>query len=230
MTALEFTVPLTLGAVSSLHCAQMCGPIVLSYSMAGRGNAAGHLCYNAGRIATYSLLGAMAGSLGGAMRLMGRFAGIQQTASVVAGCLMLLAAVFLSGAVPTQALVQIDRVGFSRLFSRTVGKLMMSPSPGSRLVLGAIFGFLPCGLLYAALLKAVATGTAISGAISMMAFGTGTAGALLAIGLFSSAISLRLRRWSGPITAATVGATGLFLLWRGFMVKVPEMSCHHAGF
>ena len=229
MTALEFTLPLTLGAVSSLHCAQMCGPIVLSYSMAGRGSAAGHLCYNAGRIGTYSVLGTLAGSLGGAMGLMGRFAGIQQGASVIAGLLMIVAAVFLSGAVPTQTLVQIDRVGFSRLFSRTVGRLMMSPSPASKLVLGAIFGFLPCGLLYAALLKAVATGTPANGALSMMAFGIGTAGALLAIGLFSSAISLRLRRWSGPITAATVAATGLFLLWRGFMVKVPAMSCHHGG-
>lgn len=228
MTALDLTIPLGLGAVSSLHCAQMCGPIVLSYSMAGRGSAAAHLCYNAGRIATYSLMGGLAGSLGGAMGLM-RFAGIQQTASVVAGCLMLLAALFLSGAVPARALVQVDRAGFSRLFSRTVGRLMLSPSPLSKLLLGAVFGFLPCGLLYAALLKAVAAGSAAGGALSMMAFGAGTAGALLGIGLFSTVVSLRLRRWSGPLTTASVAATGLFLLWRGLMVKAPSMSCHHAG-
>lgn len=229
MNALDLTLPLGLGVVSSLHCAQMCGPIVLSYSMAGRGSAAGHVCYNLGRIASYSLLGGLAGSLGSAMGLLGRFAGVQQTASIVAGCLMLLAAVFLSGAVPSQVLVQIDRVGFSRFFSRTIGRLMMSPSPWSKLVLGGIFGFLPCGLLYAALLKAVSTGTAAGGALSMMAFGAGTAGALLAIGLFSSVISLRLRRWSGPLTTASVAAMGLFLLWRGLMAKVPAMSCHHGG-
>jgi len=229
MTTLDFTLPLGLGAISSLHCAQMCGPIVLSYSMAGRGSAAGHLCYNAGRIATYSLLGGLAGSLGGAMGLLGRFAGIQQTASVVAGCLMLLAAVLLSGALPSQALVQIDRTGLSRFFSRTMGKLMMSSSPLSKLALGLVLGFLPCGLLYAALLKAVSAGSFAGGAVSMMAFGLGTAGALLAIGLFSSALSLRLRRWSGALTTASVAAMGLFLLWRGLMAKAPAVSCHHAG-
>ena len=62
MTPLEVSLPLGLGVVSSLHCAQMCGPIVLSYSMAGRSSAAGHLCYNGGRIATYALLGALAGA------------------------------------------------------------------------------------------------------------------------------------------------------------------------
>jgi sulfite exporter TauE/SafE len=225
MNALDLTLPLGLGAVSSLHCAQMCGPIVLSYSMAGRGSPASHLCYNAGRIATYSLLGGMAGSLGGAVGLLG----IEQGASIAAGCLMLLAAVFLSGAVPSQALVQVDRIGFSRLFSKTVGKLMLSPSPLSKVLLGVIFGFLPCGLIYAALLKAVATGSIVGGALSMMAFGAGTAGALLGIGLFSSVISLRLRRWSGPLTTASVAAMGIFLLWRGLMVKAPAMSCHHGG-
>jgi sulfite exporter TauE/SafE len=225
MNALDITLPLGLGVVSSLHCAQMCGPIVLSYSMAGRGSAAGHLCYNAGRIATYALLGGIAGSLGGAVGLLG----IEQGASILAGCLMLLAAVFLSGVVPSQTLVHVDRMGLSRFFSKTVGKLMLSPSPSNKLLLGAIFGFLPCGLVYAALLKAVATGSAAGGALSMMAFGVGTAGTLLGIGFFSSVISLRLRRWSSPLTTASVAAMGLFLLWRGLMVKAPAMSCHHAG-
>src|SRR6185295_5836437 len=108
-----------------------------------------------------------------------------------------------SGAVPSQVLVQIDRTGFSRFFSRTMGKLMVSPSPLSKLTLGLILGFLPCGLLYAALLKAVSAGSFAGGAVSMMAFGLGTAGALLAIGLFSSVLSLRLRRWSGVLTTAS---------------------------
>ena len=226
MTVLEVTLPLGLGIISSLHCAQMCGPIVLSYSMAGRSSPAGHLCYNSGRIATYSLLGAIAGSAGGAVGLLGGFAGIQQAASVLAGALMLLAGLLLSGAVPQRSLVQIDRIGFSRLYSRTAGKLMMSPSPAAKLVLGLALGFLPCGLLYAALLKAMATGSALSGALSMAAFGIGTAGALLAIGLFSSTIKLRLGRWSGILSAASVGAMGAFLIWRGLAAPAPGMSCH----
>jgi len=226
VTALEIALPLGLGIVSSLHCAQMCGPIVLSYSMAGRSTPAGHLCYNAGRITTYALLGAAAGAAGGAMGMLGRLAGIQQATSIVAGCLMLLAGFLLSGAVPTQSLVQIDRFGLSRLYSRTAGKLMLSPSPGTKLLLGVALGFLPCGLLYAALLKAMATGSALGGAVSMAAFGTGTAGALLAIGLFSSTLKRGLGRWSGVLSAASVAAMGAFLIWRGFAARVPAMSCH----
>src|SRR3974377_1660492 len=82
MTPLELYVPFGLGVISSLHCAQMCGPIVLSYSMGGRGTVTGHLCYNTGRIATYALLGSAAGAAGHAMGLMGRMAGVQRTAGI----------------------------------------------------------------------------------------------------------------------------------------------------
>ena len=75
MTGIELWVMFTLGLVSSLHCVQMCGPIVLSYSVAlDRVKScagaspdlllSGHLAYNAGRILTYSALGA-AGRPGG---------------------------------------------------------------------------------------------------------------------------------------------------------------------
>ena len=68
MTPLDLTLPLALGVVSCLHCAQMCGPIVLCVGRA----AADHLAYNAGRIFTYSALGALAGAAGqGVVRLAG---------------------------------------------------------------------------------------------------------------------------------------------------------------
>ena len=57
MAGLDISLSFGLGVLSSLHCAQMCGPIVLSYSMAARGSSTGHLAYNGGRIVTYALLG-----------------------------------------------------------------------------------------------------------------------------------------------------------------------------
>jgi uncharacterized protein len=223
MTPLEVSVPFGLGVVSSLHCAQMCGPIVLSYSLGGRGSPAAHLCYNGGRIATYAFLGALAGAAGQAMGLIGRMAGIQQTAAIVSGCLMVIAGVVMSGALPSRGLV---RIGASSLFSRTVGRLLTTSGPWSKLVLGLAMGFLPCGLLYAALLKAASTGSAASGAVSMAAFGAGTAGTLLTLGLFSSVAGLRLSRWSNALASAGVIALGVVLVWRGVMARMPEMSCH----
>jgi uncharacterized protein len=222
-TAFELSVPFGLGVVSSLHCAQMCGPIVLSYSMGGRGTAASHLCYNGGRLMTYGFLGAVAGQ---AMGSVGRLAGMQQTAAIVSGVLMIIAGIFMTGSVPTQRLVQLDRTGISKLFSRTIGRLMLAPGALSKLWLGLAMGFLPCGLLYAALLKAASTGSAVSGAASMVAFGAGTAGALLGLGLFSSVVGFRLGRWSNAIASASVVLMGVMLLWRGWIARIPQMSCH----
>ena len=72
MTPLEFSVVFSFGLAGGLHCAQMCGPLVLAYSLPLRGGAMrAHLAYNAGRIATYTLLGAVAGAVGQAIRLPG---------------------------------------------------------------------------------------------------------------------------------------------------------------
>ncbi len=75
---------------------------------------------------------------------------------------------------------------------------------------------MPFGLVYAALLKAAETANPASGAVTMFAFGAGTAaGALLAMGLFSSTIGRWLGRWSNRIATITVIGMGAWLLYRG---------------
>ncbi len=224
MTAVEIASPFALGIVSSLHCAQMCGPIVVSYSLGSRPSIAGHLSYNAGRILTYSGLGAVAGTVGRGLNL----AGPERVTALLCGVLMIVAGIFMTGALPRRALVQVDRLGFSKVYSRTIGRLMCASGSRNQLALGLLMGFLPCGLLYAALLQAGSTGSGGAGALSMAAFGMGTSGTLLAIGLFSSAIRFRLDRWSNLLAAAGVVAMGLVLVWRGWVAAMPGMM-HHAG-
>jgi len=218
MTALDFTLPLGLGFLSSLHCAQMCGPIVLCVGPAARD----HLSYNGGRILTYAALGAIAGAAG---RGMVELAGVEQIAAIAAGGLMIVAGLLMAGAAPRRALVRIERWRLPRLFSRAIGRMLLAPGTMRRFALGGLMGFLPCGLLYAALLKAAATGSAAQGAISMLAFGLGTASSLLAIGLFSTVVRAGLGRWSGALAAISVTAMGAFLVWRGVMAQIPR-SCH----
>ncbi len=215
MTALDVSVPFALGIVSSLHCTQMCGPIVLAYSMPMRSRRpVAHVAYNAGRIATYSLLGAIAGALGGGVSLLGKMAGIERGAALIAGCAMIAAAFLLSGKLPAQALV---RIGSSPSWiARTASGLLKSDDAMSKLLLGSVLGFMPCGLIYAALLKSVDSGSALAGAISMAAFGAGTSGALLAIGIFSSSITSRFGRHANAFATASVALLGVFLLARGF--------------
>ena len=240
MSVVELSFMFTLGLASSLHCVQMCGPIVLSYTLGtgqpGKTNAAGtaryfalgHLAYNAGRIITYTALGALAGLAGGALGMLGRLAGVGSVLAIAGGGLMIVAGLFLLGIIPSAAFAGIQLFQLTSGFLRGVGGLLTTPAAGKRFLLGLALGFLPCGLIYAALSRALATGSPLWGAAAMMAFGLGTAGALMALGLFSSAIRWRLNRWGNRLAAASVILMGIVLIWRGVMPGM-LMAGMHAG-
>ena len=210
--ALEFPAIFGLGLVSGLHCLQMCGPIVLCYSLKLRREEAvrAHLAYNSGRILTYMFLGALAGAAGGGLGMLGRMAGLASGARIFAGAAMLAAGVAMIGFFPKSGLVRIQSRG---RFSRLVSRLVLAPR--GKFALGLTLGFLPCGLVYAALLKAVETAAPAAGALTMLAFGTGTAAALLGMGFVASFAGLRLGNWSNRLAAVSVMVFGAILLWRG---------------
>jgi len=232
MTWNDYYLVLVLGFVSSLHCVQMCGPVVLTYSVAantasGRRSFLGlHLAYNAGRTLTYMILGGVAGLAGGAMGWVGRLAGFEDTASIVAGSAMVLTAIGLLGFG-----LGINRwKGFAlpaRLL-RPVGKLIAAPSIPAKFGLGTLMGFLPCGLVYAALMRAIGAATPMGGAITMFAFGAGTSAALIAVGLGSSAATRKVARWGTAISAVTVLVMGTLLIARGVMTS-SSVHCHMHG-
>ena len=209
-----------LGLLGSLHCVQMCGPIVLAFSLPlNRSDALrANLGYNAGRILTYAVLGALAGAVGGGIGMLGRLAGLASGARVFAGTAMILAGILMIGLLPSNGLVTIQKHGVTARFRALVGRRLLAPN--GKFTLGLTLGFLPCGLVYAALLKAVDSGSALWGAGTMLAFGAGTAVALLSIGAASS--FLRLPRWSNRLAAVFMMLAGALLIWRGLMVPV----CH----
>src|SRR6266536_115904 len=225
VTGLELWAMFVLGLISSLHCVQMCGPIVLSYSIAleqpgvQRRTPAllfGHLAYNGGRILTYAALGAIAGLLGNTISMVGHLAGVGKGLALVGGTLMIIVGLFMFGVLPASGV-------FGPLFRTTstalrpVAHLLSAPGIGKRFLLGLALGLLPCGLVYAAFVRAVATGSPLWGAATMAAFGLGTAGALLAVGVFSSAVRGKLSRWGTTLAAISVTAMGMFLIVRGVM-------------
>jgi sulfite exporter TauE/SafE len=110
---------------------------------------------------------------------------------------------------PTTGLIHIQ--------TKAIGRRLLAPN---KFTLGLSLGFLPCGLIYAALLKAVDTGDALHGALTMLTFGAGTAIALLTLGAASSFV--RLPRWSNRLAAVCIVAAGIILIWRGIMNPV----CH----
>lgn len=223
MSFLEFTLVFALGLVSSLHCVQMCGPIVISYSVSlakfgvfRREMVLAHLCYNGGRIVTYAALGAVAGAAGSGIGMLGKLAGLASGARLVSGAAMIVTGILMLRVLPRKLLVQVERRGWMSRFSKSIGRLLVSSRALGKLGLGLMLGFLPCGLVYGALLKAVETARPLDGALTMVAFGMGTAVTLLGFGLASSVAGLRLGGWSNRVAGASILAAGAILVWRGF--------------
>lgn len=214
MTGADWGVAFGLGLASSLHCSQMCGPIVMTVGAAG-GGLAGQLAYNAGRIATYSLLGMAAGEAGGGVAVMAALPGLERWVALASGVLLVLAGVWMLGLIPQRQLIQIEQSPTARRLLRMTAPLLMKSGVFNRLRLGLLLGFLPCGLVWAALVKAASTGSALDGGATMMGFGAGTAGALLAIGLFATGIQKRFTRYGTRVAAVAMIAAGLFVAWRG---------------
>ena len=147
------------------------------------------------------------------MGWVGSFAGIENTASIVAGCAMLLTGIAMLGFIPGFRAWS----GFSlpaRLL-RPLGKLISSTSPGAKFTLGIMMGFLPCGMIYAALMKAIGEATPLGGALVMFAFCIGTSVSLIVVGLGASAITRKVARWGTPIAAVMVLVMGTLLIVRG---------------
>lgn len=191
---------------SMAHCVTMCGPFVLMQSAARTGEpllrrlaGAVLLRYQAGRLVTYSALGAAAGGAGG--WITGQ--GVQRwPLAVLLGCAALA---FL---IQAAARLMVLPAGPLALLSRPLADLIVplaARRPGG-FRLGLLLGLLPCGLLYAALTAAAATGNALGGALAMLSFGAGTVPALAAVALAGRAALGRWRALADP------ALTGLFLL------------------
>ena len=226
----DFYLVLVFGFVSSLHCIQMCGPVVLTYSVAAntglqhRSLLGLHLAYNAGRTITYILLGAVAGLAGGAMGWVGRLAGFENAAAIIAGAAMVVTALVMF--VLARSFKGWGGFAMPGRLLRPVGRLISSPSSQAKFALGLLMGFLPCGLIYAALMKAVGMATPLGGALTMLAFGMGTSVALVVVGLGSSAATRRIARWGTTISAITVLVMGAILIARGALAGPFMMHCH----
>ena len=196
--------------LGSLHCAGMCGPLVAAYAgMPGvdarwRRRASAHAAYNAGRLAAYVVLGALAGTLGAAVNRAAAWAGVSRAAAIVSGSLIALwgahAALVALG-------VRLPRRASPSPLARVLGGSMRAvagwPQATRAAVLGLGSALLPCGWLYAFVVTAAGTGGALGGSVVMAVFWTGTLPVMLAFGEAVRTLSGPLRRHV-PVACAVV--------------------------
>ena len=87
-------------------------------------------------------------------------------------------------------------------------------SPFQALILGSLWGWLPCGLVYTILFWSISTGSAIEGGLLMLSFGLGTLPMLLAMGVFAATLTNFIRKqWVRNLAGGIIIAFGLFSLF-----------------
>jgi uncharacterized protein len=205
------------GLAGSFHCIGMCGGIVAALAMT-RGSQpfrlrlGSQLCYNLGRITTYTLLGAMAGLVGSSLD----FGALKSVTSwFFIGANLFVIVIGLSSALGLSALNLASLEGRgARFFAAPLQRAISSKATLSAFPLGMMLGFLPCGLVYAPLMAAAASGGPGLGAATMAALGMGTIPVLLLFGTASSVISGALRAVMLRLAGLAVALMGAAGLWR----------------
>lgn len=183
-----------MGLVGSLHCVGMCGPFALSC-----GGRPGHvLAWQGGKLGTYAVLGAVAGATGAALP------GPAWIPQVVSAALIVWFGAAMAGVLPEP---RIQLPGLTRIATQAARRGDLA----SRALFGAANGLLPCGLVYAALGLAVASGDPGTGALAMAAFGLGTAPLLTTVALSAHRV-LHRHPWARKALAVVAMLAGLWVV------------------
>lgn len=204
------------GLFGSAHCIGMCGGLVSALSLTADGRNSGpvfHLLYNLGRTLTYSLIGLIVGWIGSAMVMKQSFADATRVLLVGSDILVILIGLGSAGAFSRFNIMSLEFAGPVRSLTSLVKGLRRYPPALSALPLGLLFGFLPCGFLYAMAITAAGTGSSVGGALTMVAFGIGTMPALFLVGGAAQWFSQK-RRWMLTVAGVLVALMGSYNLFR----------------
>lgn len=211
-----------IGLMGSLHCLGMCGPIAFALPVRTSNTwikLLKYIIYNAGRILTYTILGLIIGSIGKGFAI----AGLQQIISIASGGLIIISVLLVHFSFRT--------TGMNNLLYRVSSHVkslfhMYLKKTGifSLFMLGVVNGLLPCGMVYMAMLGALATGSYLSGAAFMALFGLGTVPMMLSISLMGNMMTVKLRSMFNKLIPVVGCVVGLLLILRGLDVEVPFLN------
>lgn len=205
---------LVASVLGSVHCAAMCGPFTCLYANTGMqkpGRA--HAAYNAGRLLSYVMLGALAGLIGARIDDVGRIAGVAHFAAIAAGTLMIVwAAASMASHFGLRSPVTLAPEWARRAIGGALLRARDWPASSRAFLIGTLTTLLPCGWLYTFVVVAGSTGDAPSGALVMSAFWLGTVPIMMTVASLGA-------RFLGPLArrlplggAALVFALGILAI------------------
>lgn len=209
----------SIGILGSLHCIGMCGPIALSlpvHQMPAAQKYSNILLYNTGRAITYALMGAVLGLLGSSFQLFG----LQQILSITGGVLILMT-----------ALIYYFKPGWlaggkwgAKISSLLGQQMRKEKSYSTFLTIGMLNGFLPCGLVYMALISAFATGTVWQGSLLMFFFGLGTLPLMSILMISGKWLKSSTKNLFKKIVPVWIVAMAVVMILRGMNLGIPYIS------
>ena len=204
----------TAGLAASAHCLAMCGAISVALSRSSPPKAGYVVARQLGRVASYTLAGGAMGGLGQTLLFVGQSGTVRLALQVLFALSWLwLAARLLK---PNLRLPWASNLG-GRIWARLqplTRAFLPASTPGRAFVLGALWGFMPCGLSYAMLMIAATQGSALGGAAIMAAFGLASTFALGALDLGARRVDqVRLSPWLRGLGAACAIALAAISLW-----------------
>lgn len=213
---------LVLGLLGSFHCIGMCGPIafVLPVDRSSKFNLFSQIfLYHFGRLLSYSIIGLLFGFIGKGLYL----AGFQQRLSILVGVIMIVLVI-----IPVSVL---NKFSFSKPLYKIISKVkhklgiyLNKKSNKAIFSIGFFNGFLPCGLVYMALIGSISTGNAVMGSLYMTLFGLGTIPLMTTAVLLGNFVNLTIRAKIQKAIPVFVVIIGILFILRGLGLGIPYIS------
>ena len=207
---------LLIGLFGSAHCLVMCGGITAAFSLSIPEHARQGWSFwkligsaSAGRVISYTALGLLFGLIGGWLR--GDHEVLIIVFRLIAGCLLIAMGLWISEL--WKGLNTLESIG-QRIITPWVNRFRSRATPdrpANALKYGLAWGFLPCGLVYSALLWSASTAHAGQAATQMFLFGLGTLPAILGAGYLSASLGFTLK--SDAFKRISGGMVALYGLW-----------------
>ncbi|MBP1841566.1 sulfite exporter TauE/SafE family protein [Formosa algae] len=210
------------GLLGSFHCVGMCGPIAFMLPV-DRSNTFKKVSqiftYHFGRLLAYSIIGLVFGFLGKGLYVFG----LQQKLSIIIGVLLIVIVLL-----PYNT---FSKYNFSKPIFKVISKVkkgmgvaLQKKTADTFLTIGFLNGFLPCGLVYMAVLSSIATAHPLQGALYMFLFGLGTIPLMTTAIYFGNMLSALAKKRIQKMIPVFVIIIGVLFIIRGLGLGIPYMS------
>lgn len=216
------TSAIILGLLGSLHCIGMCGPIAFMLPV-DRSNTFKKISqmgmYHFGRLLAYSIIGLAFGFVGKSLYLFG----IQQQLSIAIGILMIALVLLPQHILHKYSITKPIFTIISKIKS-SLGKALQKKTADTFLTIGFLNGFLPCGLVYMAVLGAIATSNLIYSSLYMLLFGLGTIPLMTTTICLGKFLNTKVKQRIRKLVPIVVVVIGVLFIVRGLGLDIPYIS------